>query len=183
MFCKFILAPAAPPPPIKSWVRPCVYGASNAIVSNGIERILKYFTRKLWIRSRNFDNIPHYPTRPLTFSLVPIQRIRSDLMLVFGIANDLTNVLSLSVQFSKLNNRRLIVHRVNSKLSQRVFTHRNRTIMIWNKLICNSSFQIQNINLFKHSLYKSDLLPFTEWCALKVVQALRTSPLHIISSF
>ena len=146
-----------------------LYGASSISVIDEIEKILKYFTRRLWIRSYNSNEFPDYHERLARFSLVPleVQRIRFDMMLLFRVVRNLSPIPFLSLPFSAINNDRLIINRINTKLYKRFFLH--RSTMLWNKLVHIDSFKTQSMSGFKQSLYEIDLLPFTEGCALKAV--------------
>ena len=153
LFCAYVI-------PVATY---CIelYGGANVYAINELERIVRYFTKRLWLRLNPNIDPPPYTRRLLVFGLIPLesQRIFSDLVFFFKIARGFVRVPSYRLSFS-LTKHRIVIQRVRSSLSKRFFTHRSS--MLWNKIIREQSWLSFSVNQFKDYLSKRDLSPFME---------------------
>ena len=144
-----------------------LYGAASLSNVNSIEKILKYFTKRLWNRLYPLIPAPCYLSRLSKFNLTSIElnRIRSDFILFFKILRNFPAVPSLSITFSKFCSHRVTVNLIKSKSTRRFFLH--RTSMLWNKLVHDNSFNDMSVHQFKAFVNSLNLTPHFEGRALE----------------
>ena len=102
------------------------YGASSLNTINEIEKILKYFSRRLWLRLYPHKNIPSYQARLKHFNMNPLERCRarSDLHLVFKVVGGICCIPSMSIKFSPKCDYRIVINRIKTKGVKCFFVHR-----------------------------------------------------------
>ena len=143
-----------------------LYGNASIGIIEKIEKIMRYFTRRLWLRCCSSE-VPSFSSRLTFFNLQSLeeQRIRSDMIFSFCLIRGLINIPDYSITFSTVSSHRIAVQRVQTRQGQRAFYHRSS--ILWNRLIRDNSFRIQSIAQFKSFISSLNLIPLLEGRALK----------------
>ena len=92
-------------------------------------------------------------------------RARSDLLLLFKVVRGICCIPSISIKFSPKCDYRIVINRIKTKGSKRIFVH--RTFMLWNKVIRNNSFTKCSLTQFKKFIFSQNLTPHLEGRAFK----------------
>ena len=150
-----------------------IYGSTSAFSVDQLERVLRYFTKRQWLRLFKTKDFPNYQERLSRFQLTPVEiyRLRLDLLLLFKIARGLVHIPSVNVKFSSRVQNRIILNPVNSNFLRNAFLH--RTSRLWNTVIRDGSFRLMSASEFKAFLLTLDLYPHTIGRALKAYSAVR----------
>ena len=155
-----------------------IYSCATVERINDIEKILKYFTRRLWYRCCSRD-IPSYSQRLKHFKLNTLeeQRIREDLTFRFCLNRGVISIPDCQTHFSKISTHRLKVVRVTTHVAKRFFLH--RSTILWNRLIHDDSFRTLSLPKFKSLLSHLNLIPLLEGRASKAFKVVCANNHHI----
>ena len=124
--------------PILDYCSP-LYCPRTVCQADRIERVQRYFTRKLFRRVFSKVSLVSYSERLKLFNLptLSVRRVRSDLQLIYKLSHGLINVPSIDIQFSKLNQNRVILSRNRTCIASSFFT--NRASKHWNHFLSKRS--------------------------------------------
>ena len=105
-----------------------------------IEKIQKYFTKRLYLRLYPKTAIPKYSDRLVLFKLdlLEIHFIKRDLCTLYRLVNNILEIPGLHLPRSTRLPNRLQVPSVRSTADRSFYLH--RTIMIWNKFLSYTQF-------------------------------------------
>ena len=112
-----------------------IYSGSSIANQKSIERIQRYFTKRLHMRLYPLQTVPDYAKRLKTFGLTTIETRRNehDLICLYKIANKQMLATNINIKFSLQKSNRIILSRVRSNSARLFFQH--RASVLWNKLI------------------------------------------------
>ena len=104
-----------------------------------LERIVRYFTKRLWCHMHTTTIIPSYPVRHKEFNLKPLEMrlLISDLLLLFRIIRGFVSLSNSEIKFSQLRPYRISLTKVNTTRCKNYFLHRK--LLLWNKITRDSS--------------------------------------------
>ena len=124
-----------------------------------IESIQRCFTRRLFIRIHNNQNIPDYCSRLKLFGLdtLSIRYVRLYLVTLYKIIHKQIHVEEFHVNFSRRHCNRIIVPGINSAHFRSSFFH--KAYVLWNAIIKNREFDSFSLFLDFISTITSDSLP------------------------
>ena len=144
-----------------------IYSLVSVSNINEIEKIQKYFTKRLYLRLYPNTLIPKYADRLGLFHLVPLefQLIKIDLVVLYRFANGILEVPGVNVLRSHHLPARLQITSLRTTLCRSFYLH--RTIMIWNKFL--SYKQFSSIAQFKSFI---DTLSLDRVCKGSALKAL-----------
>ena len=111
-----------------------IYLTNTCFCINSIEKIQKYFTRRLYQRCFPNENIPNYIDRIKFFNIPTLesQCLKIDLCTLFKILKNMIDV-PFKPLFSTRNSSRIIYQPSKSNLFRNSFYH--RSLVLWNKFI------------------------------------------------
>ncbi len=141
---------------------------------NAIERIQKYFTRRLF----SAKNRPNYAERLNKLDLEPLElrMIHIDLFTLYKILNGTLIVPSLVFEPSYSNRqstcKRLFVHNLKSNIRKNFFHH--RVIQLWNSFSKSITVSV-SFSSFKRLVCSHDFIDLLKGCASKAGTAVRAT--------
>ena len=93
------------------------YFINTRTFMNGIEKIQRYFTKRLFAKTHSGFPIPSYDERLKVFELLPVESscVLMDILLLYKILSKRMAV-QFSPSFSQHNSSRVVLHPVASKL-------------------------------------------------------------------
>ena len=142
-----------------------LFGLCNISNVNNLEKVQKYFTRRLFFRLYPNLPVPNYRLRLLQFNLLSIEvlMLKVDLVTLYKIINGSYSLSNISVVFSNHCPTRILVPRVNTTLRRDFYF--SRTIRLWNGVVKNRVF----VSLSDFMSYISTLSfdSFVKGCAFK----------------
>ena len=126
--------------------------------TNLIEKIQRFFTKRLYRRIYSSNIIPSYPDRLALFGLrcYEYRSKATDLTILYRMINGSLVVPGVVFTRSSHKPNRFILCRPSSSLQRDFFVH--RTLSLWNKYLSN--MQITSFHDFKHHLSTLSLSSF-----------------------
>ena len=117
-----------------------IYSLVSISNINQLEKIQRYFSKRLYIRLYHKTLIPNYVDRLALFHLDPLEvyLIKKDLCILYRLSNGPLEVPGVNVIRSPHLPARLQISSVRTSLYRSFFLH--RTIMIWNKCLSYKNF-------------------------------------------
>ena len=145
----------------KTYVLPILFYASpfcyppKIFLRNKLERIQKYFTRRL-VRRIEHSEFPSYPERLKLLGLLPINSmfVRFDLITLYKLIHGQISVPSIHLRFSSRVPHRLLLSSINTNVSRKFFV--NRASCCWNRLIKPES--LSTLHSFRELLSSDSFL-------------------------
>ena len=152
--------------PVLTYCSP-VFACNSAFVTNSSDKVVKYFTRRLWLRVNGSARRPSYLERLKYFSIESNETfiMRKDLLMLFKVIRGLVDIPQIQVKFSARVPHRIILNRVKTNFLRNHFTL--RASKLWNLVIRDGSFRSMSLPLFKRHIASLDLTPFISGRAFK----------------
>ena len=144
-----------------------LYALNSTANTNTLEKINKYFSKRLWCRVNMTQNAPTYNIRLSKFGLMSLERrfLTQDLILLFKVLRGVVSSSGFAVRFSTLRSHRIVLDAVKTSRFRNYFLH--RTQLLWNKTIHDTSYLTMSLKQYRKFVDSIDFSAVFHGSALK----------------